>query len=107
MIKSVGKFHSPLLLVFAALIVFLPTLFNDFQRGWDDQWQVLDYEFVTNHSLNDLWYHFTHYHLGQYMPVNTVLYIIIYEIFGFNPVASHAASLLIHLVNVPVRQAIV
>jgi len=107
MIKSVGKLHSPLLLVFAVFIVFLPTLFNDFQRGWDDQWQVLDYEFVTSHSLSDLWYHFTHYHLGQYMPVNTVLYVIIYETFGFNPVAFHAASLLIHLVNALLVYAII
>lgn len=62
-------------------IVFFPTFFNEFQYGWDDQWQVLEYEFVTSNSFNDLLYHFTHFHLGQYMPVNTLLYVIIYKIF--------------------------
>jgi hypothetical protein len=88
-------------------IVFFPTFFNEFQYGWDDQWQVLEYEFVTSNSFNDLLYHFTHFHLGQYMPVNTLLYVIIYKFFGFNPTAFHVASLIIHVSNVLLVFAIV
>jgi len=89
-----------LMLCIITTACYFQTIFNDFQLGWDDQWQVLDYEFVTNHSLSDLRYHFTHFHLGQYMPVNTLLDIVIYEIFGFNPGAFHAASLIIHFANI-------
>jgi protein O-mannosyl-transferase len=88
------------LICILTIACYSPTFINDFQLGWDDQWQVLDYEYVHNHSFSNLWYHFTHFHRGQYMPVNTVLYIIIYEIFGFNPGAFHAASLIIHTANV-------
>jgi len=89
-----------LFLIIITTIVFSPTFFNDFQRGWDDQWQVLDYEFVTQHSFSDLVYYFTHFHLGQYFPVNTLLYIVVYELFGFNPAAFHTACLLFHVFNV-------
>lgn len=99
--------RTNLILVLVTLAVFFPTFFNDFQRGWDDQWQVLDYTFVTNHSFDDLIYHFTHYHLNQYFPVNTLLYIGVYELFGFNPAAFHGASLIIHIVNVLLVFAIV
>ncbi len=54
------KYRHLIILTLLTLLVYFPTFFNDFQRGWDDQWQVLDYEFVTNHSFSDLWYHFTH-----------------------------------------------
>jgi len=100
------KFVSFFLTVIT-LIVFFPTFSNDFQLGWDDQWQVLEYEFVTSNSFNDLLYHFTHFHLGQYMPVNTLLYVIIYKLFGFNPTAFHATSLIIHISNVLLVFAIV
>ncbi len=98
--KFISNKYSLLLLATITFVVFSPTLFNDFQRGWDDQWQVLDYTYVTNHSFNDLLYHFTHYHLNQYFPVNTLLYIAAYELFGFNPAAFHSASLIIHVTNV-------
>jgi hypothetical protein len=97
--KQVYRF-APLFLITITATVFIQTFFNDFQLGWDDQWQVLEYEFVTNNSFSDLLYHFTHYHLGQYMPVNTLLNIVIYKLFGFNPAAFHAASLIIHVINV-------
>ena len=87
-------------LLLLTVLAYFPTFFNDFQYAWDDQWQVLDYEFVQNHSFHDLAFHFTHFHLGQYMPVNTLLYILIYKLFGFNPSAFHAASLAVHCANV-------
>lgn len=89
-----------LLLCLITVVCYFPTFLNDFQYAWDDQWQVLEYEFVLNHSFSDLVYHFTHFHLGQYMPVNTLLYIIIYKIWGFNALAFHTASLFFHLLNV-------
>lgn len=89
-----------LLLFSITILTFVKTFFNDFQLGWDDQWQVLEYEFVTQHSFNDLLYHFTHYHGGQYFPVNTLVYILVYECFGFNPTAFHTACLFFHLINI-------
>ena len=97
---SVKDKYIILLLITIPVVVFFPTFFNDFQTGWDDQWQVLDYEFVHYHSWEDLMYHFTHFHLGQYFPVNTILYIGVYELFGFNAGAFHTACLIVHICNV-------
>ena len=67
-------------LLLLTILAYFPTFFNDFQYAWDDQWQVLDYEFVQNHSFHDLAFHFTHFHLGQYMPVNTLEQAIIFPL---------------------------
>jgi protein O-mannosyl-transferase len=92
--------YMTFILVFITLAVFYPTFNNGFQLSWDDQWQVLDYKYVTNHSLSELLYHFTHFHLGQYFPVNTLLYIAIYKLWGFDPIAFHAVCFIIHIINV-------
>lgn len=80
--------------------VFSLSLKNDFQRGWDDQWQVLDNPFVTDLSWDYLYYHFTHFFHGQYSPVNTMFYALVFALAGYNPAAFHALSLIIHLLNV-------
>ncbi|TKG93348.1 hypothetical protein EYV94_16480 [Puteibacter caeruleilacunae] len=91
--------RQQLLLILLTILVFFPNFFNDFQLAWDDQWQLLDFEFVVNHSYNAMIYHFTNFYQGQYFPVNTVLYILLYESFGFNASVYHAACLLIHVFN--------
>ncbi len=84
----------------ATLTACFPVLLNDFQRGWDDQWQVLDNPFVTNPSPGYFGYHLTHFFHGQYSPVNTFFYMIVYALAGYNAAAFHALSLVIHLANV-------
>ena len=81
------------------VLVLLPSLFNDFQRGWDDQWQVLDNPFVSDPSPAYMAYHFTHFFHGQYSPVNTLFYAAVYLLAGYNAAAFHTLSLLIHLTN--------
>lgn len=76
-------------LIGLTLIVFFPTFFNDFQHGWDDNWQVLNNPFVLDQSLYNLQYHFYNFYNGQYSPINTLLYIFIYNVFGFSPAAFH------------------
>ena len=81
------------------LVVYAPSFLNDFQRGWDDQWQVLDNPFVTNHSWGYFTYHFANFYHGQYSPVNTLFYMLTYAIAGYSPVAFHSLSLTIHIAN--------
>jgi len=51
-------------------------------------------------SLANLWAVFTDFYHGQYAPLNELLYIILYAIFGYNPLFFHLASLLLHAANV-------
>ncbi len=89
-----------LLISLLVFVVFFPSLTNDFQRAWDDQWMVLTHPMITDQSMDNLWYYFTHYDRGQYFPLNQLYYIGIYNLFGFNASAFHAGSLILHLVNV-------
>lgn len=88
------------ILIVIPISVFSPTFFNEFQRSWDDQWMLLEQPYILNFSWTDLIYHFGSFYHGQYSPVNTVFYLIIHSLFGFNATAFHAACLLIHIVNV-------
>ena len=92
--------YTPLLLVLITVVVFSPTLFNDFQRGWDDGWILLDNPYVVETSFGSIQYHFTHFFVGQYSPINTLVYSFIYKLFGFNPMAYHIMCLIVHIINV-------
>lgn len=96
---KLSKFF-PYLLVLLPIIVFLPTFSNDFQRGWDDNWMVLESPFVQSHHWDYILYNFKDFCDVRYSPVNTLFYILPYELFGFNPVAFHSFFLAIHILNV-------
>ena len=97
-IKPLGSF--PCILILITSIVFIPTFSNDFQRAWDDQWQLLENPFVLEHSFENILYHFTDFYHGQYSPINTLVYIAIYKLFGLNATAFHFVFLLVHILNV-------
>ena len=88
------------LLIAITVATFFPTLFNGFQLKWDDTWQVLENPFIPDHSAENISYHFANFYAGQYSPVNTLMYIAVYKLFGFDPFGFHLASLLVHLTNV-------
>lgn len=83
-----------------SLLAFFPTFFNEFQLQWDDTWQVLNNPYVHDNSFENILFHFTHFWERQYSPVNTLFYILIVKLFGFNPAAFHAACLLVHVLSV-------
>ena len=105
---SLGKFKLfrnkiprlfPVVLVVLIGIAFYPTLFNDFQRQWDDQWMLLEHHILLNPSLENWWFYFTHFDRGQYYPLNQLYYLGFYHFFGFDPTAYHMGSLIIHMIN--------
>ena len=87
-------------LIIACLAAYYPILFNDFLYHWDDQWMVMNRFTESGISLNNLWSILTQFYHGQYGPVNEYMYVFIYSIFGYNPMAFHAASLILHIGNV-------
>ncbi len=95
--KSAVKYYA--LLAVACLLVYLPTLWNDFQASWDDNWMVM------NHYTEDgfAWYNlkgvFTELHVAQYSPVNEIIYMAIYAVFGYHPAAYHLYPMLLHIIN--------
>lgn len=88
-----------LLLVLAAVAVYFPILGHDFLYFWDDQWVVMNHYTEGGFTLTNLRLILTEYYHGQYAPLNELLYLILYNLFGYNPFFFHAASLILHALN--------
>ena len=73
---------------------------NDFLYRWDDGWQVMNQYTEGGINLDNLRAIFSEFYHGQYSPVNECMYLFIYSLFGYNPLAFHLASLLLHIGNV-------
>jgi len=95
------KYHwlYSLLPVFIGILVYLPTFGNQFQLSWDDGWMIMNHYTRGGFNWDNLRVIFTETWYGQYSPVNQLLYLVIFTIFGHNPVAYHTYSLLLHLAN--------
>ena len=83
----------------ACLAVYLPSLWNDFQTSWDDQWMVVNRYTESGFTAHNLRAIFTDFYYGQYGPLNQLVYTTIYAMFGYNAVIFHLYSLLLHFVN--------
>ncbi|MFA7111835.1 MAG: hypothetical protein WC174_05710 [Bacilli bacterium] len=59
----------------------------------------MNYYTESGINLINIWNIFTQFYHGQYAPFNEFLYLILYQIDGYNPIIFHSASLIIHLVN--------
>src|SRR5690606_11061298 len=89
----------PLVLIVLTALAFFPSLSNDFQLQWDDQCIVLDHHILLHPNLDNCWYYFTHFDRGQYYPLNQLYYHGLQSLFGFDPSAFHAGSLIVHVIN--------
>lgn len=88
-----------LLVLLAALLVFLPCLKADFLISWDDDAYILDNPLVRNFSLNHVRQIFTSLHRGLYKPLTLFLFSAEYALAGPNPAFFHAVNILLHLIN--------
>jgi hypothetical protein len=75
-------------------------LWNDFLYAWDDQWVAINHFTEAGWTWDNLWRIFTEYYHGQYSPANEFLYVLVYSISGYSPLAFHSACLLLHVANV-------
>ena len=88
-----------LILIIAPLIAYLPTIWNDFLYYWDDQWQVTNKYTSGGFIWGNVSSIFSEFLEGQYSPVNQMMYLLIYTLFGYDPAAFHIASLILHIFN--------
>jgi hypothetical protein len=89
-------------IIFLALIViavFISTVGHHFLYQWDDHWVVLNHYTDVGLNPRNLWRVLTEFYRGQYAPFNELNYILIHSIFGYSPIAFHAASILWHTAN--------
>jgi tetratricopeptide (TPR) repeat protein len=87
-----------LLIFLLTILVYTPTLKNDFVN-WDDDIYV--YENNTIHSLNPrsfLWM-LTAFHSGNWHPLTWLSHAADYAIWGRNPFGHHLTSIILHGLN--------
>ncbi len=86
--------------VVVTIALFGQILGHDFLYRWDDQWVVINVYTNLGLNLSNLWDVMTTFYHGQYAPFNELAYMTVHEMFGYNPGAFHAMSLLLHVGNV-------
>jgi hypothetical protein len=94
-----NKWIYPILLTVSTFVAYFPVMGNGFLYVWDDQWVVINSYTESGWSGQNLWAIFTEFYHGQYAPLNELLYLTLYTLFGYKPFWFHLASLLLHVAN--------
>lgn len=89
----------PLLLAAAVLIVFSPSLFNEFVH-WDDNVNIVDNPHFRGLGWAQIRWMFTTGLMGHYIPVTWLTLGLDYTLWGMDPAGYHLTSLLLHAANV-------
>ena len=97
--RRVNAFSIVLLLT-VPLFIYWRVIFHDFQREWDDQWQVINNYTERGWTWANLADIFFSFFWGQYSPVNQLYYTSLYSLAAYNPLSFHLGSIIIHTVNV-------
>ena len=78
------------------LVVFLPTVWNDFVT-WDDPRMFLENPYHRGPALAELRYAWSSHLLGEYMPVTWMSYILDRVLWGLHAPGYHLTSLVLHV----------
>ncbi len=81
------------------LIVFFNSLHNGFLYESDDNWQLLNNKQVYNLAFSNIFNYFTSFYYGQYSPINTFVYSLLYYFFGLDPFWFHFLNVSVHILN--------
>lgn len=89
------------LLVLLPLVVFYPMLDNGFATGaGDDDWMLYNNAQVYSLRFDNILSYFTSFYQGQYSPINTLAYAVIYYFYGMDPFWYHLFCLALHVANI-------
>jgi tetratricopeptide (TPR) repeat protein len=90
---------AAILIGLAALITFLPCLWNGF-TNWDDQELVTGNPQLGSLSPANVLKIFTRPHAGPYIPLTIISLAVEYRWFRLNPFPYHLTNVLLHMANV-------
>ncbi len=84
------------------LILYIPSLFNDFIVNWDDGGYIHEHELVHELNAENIGkiFHPLTFYKGNYHPLTTFFYAVEYSLVGENAFLYHLNNLIFHLLNV-------
>src|SRR5260370_28301881 len=85
----------PLALSLITLVVFSPSLWNNFVE-WDDQINLYENPAYRGLGAAQFKYFFTTMLLGHYIPLTWMTFVMSYVLCGMNPMGYHLTSLIVH-----------
>ncbi len=85
-------------IIVVTLIVFFPTLFNNF-NNWDDRVYINENPYIKALSWKNLQWIFSNAFMGNYHPLTMISLALDYQINEFNPFVFHLTNLLLHTGN--------
>src|SRR5690625_2066676 len=107
-VKTHNNYHSAKMFVSMIFLIglvgmilysYFPVLFNDFQVNWYDHWILLEDPILFNATWESVGQSFIMFYHNQYSLVNQLYYLGIYHLAGFDPMAFHLGSIVIHVFN--------
>lgn len=93
-------FKAIIILLIITAGSFLPSLFNNFVDGWDDDEYVLDNKIITRISFDTVKAIFTQPFAAAYCPLAVLTYAIEYHFFQLNPFAYHFTNYILNILTV-------
>jgi len=81
-------------------IVFSNTVTNEFLVNWDDDGYILNNPTVQSLNNQNIRSIFSDFHMGNYHPLTTLTYAVMFNRFKLNPEPYHYLNLWLHLANV-------
>lgn len=91
------KFLLGFLLLYGLVAVcYSPVFSNGFLDSWDDQWMVMNGFTESGFRMENLIVVFTQSYKGQYSPLVELNYMVLYDLFGYDPFWFHLTSVVWH-----------
>jgi tetratricopeptide (TPR) repeat protein len=96
--KSKNLLFVSFLISFITILVYLPSLQNDFVN-WDDDKYVYENPNIQHIGLRSIHWMFTTFHAANWHPLTWFSHAIDYAIWGLNPMGHHLTSIIFHGLN--------
>jgi hypothetical protein len=87
------------LLIILVFGIYGITLMHNSSFFWDDGWMIVNNDYIRNLDIDNIFMMFSKSYYSQYSPLNTLLYALIYNLFGLNAFIFHLVCIFIHLGN--------
>jgi tetratricopeptide (TPR) repeat protein len=98
MFKNKNLLIVSFLVSFITILVYLPTLQNDFVN-WDDPYYVYENKHIQSLNLRFVNWIFKTFHAGNWHPLTLLSHAMDYALWGLNPLGHHLTSIIFHGLN--------
>lgn len=87
------------ILLMITIVLYYPSLQNDFLASWDDDAYIINNPDVHGLTTENCKKIFSSYYVGNYQPLSMLSYAIEVSVAGLNPMVFHATNMLLHMGN--------